>query len=165
MQDPHAATVTPPTGLPVVPDVPPWRALEAAGESVGIAREHTQAVLHGDTLAEDALRVVSELVTNAVVHRDDDYEPRRGVAPPIILSIQAERRWVLVAVRDPWRGLPIERDPTDTDESGRGLLIVHALVAARWVEVDQRGHKTVYALLLRPGASLAPGELWRLRHP
>lgn len=151
----------------VVPDVPPRCALttDPTTRPVGIARQHALAVLQGDNLVEPALQVVSELVTNAVTHHPKDYKPQPGTAPPVILSIQIERRWILIAVRDPWPGMPIERDATAEDEDGRGLRIVRELAAARWTDIHGQGHKTVHALLLRPGAELSPGELWRLRHP
>lgn len=82
---------------------------------------------------------------------------------PILLSVQTEARWVLIAVCDPWPEIPISRDAAADDESGRGLAIVCELAAALWTEVHEHGGKTVYALVLRPGVALAPGELWRLR--
>lgn len=165
MQDPSAATMTPPNGLPVVPDVPPWCALEAGPESAHLAREHTRAVLADDDAdtTETVALIVSELVTNAVIHGPDDYTPPPGTAPPILLSVQPEARWILIAVRDPWPGIPLTARATEEDESGRGLKLIRDLGAIRWTEVHVNGAKTVYALLLREGCTLAPGELWRLR--
>jgi anti-sigma regulatory factor (Ser/Thr protein kinase) len=84
-------------------------------------REHVQAELDGLATAEDLLDdvalVVSELVTNAIVHGE----------PPVTLEVQAERRdpacVVVVSCSDggPWDGTP--PDPV----RGRGLLLVRAL--------------------------------------
>jgi anti-sigma regulatory factor (Ser/Thr protein kinase) len=99
--------------------------LESAPAVVATARrrvrEHVQAELAGlaavEDLLDDVALVVSELVTNAIVHGE----------PPVTLEVQAERRdpacVVVVSCADggPWDGTP--PDPV----RGRGLLLVRAL--------------------------------------
>jgi anti-sigma regulatory factor (Ser/Thr protein kinase) len=70
--------------------------------------------------------VVSELVTNAVMHS--------GVGPEgsVQVNVEAEDGWVLVEVIDEGPGFNVEAlEPPGIDERGRGLLIVDGL-AARW---------------------------------
>jgi anti-sigma regulatory factor (Ser/Thr protein kinase) len=99
--------------------------LESAPAVVATARrrvrEHVQAELVGlaavEDLLDDVALVVSELVTNAIVHGE----------PPVTLEVRAERHdpacAVVVSCSDggPWDGTP--PDPV----RGRGLLLVRAL--------------------------------------
>jgi anti-sigma regulatory factor (Ser/Thr protein kinase) len=162
MQD-LPATLTPPTGHPVVP---PWCELECAPESVARARAYARDLLDAadPETAYTGRLVVSELATNAVVHRPRGYALPVGVPPRIVVSVQAEARWILVAVRDPWPGFPAPAVPDLMGERRRGLLIVDQLIGHghRWHTPHEHG-KTVYALLTRPGCALAPGELERLQ--
>lgn len=160
MTDPLSATVTPFAGLPVVPDVPPWCALEPDPSSVRIARQHTRVLLDGDDLGDNVELVVSELVTNAIIHAPHGQAPPAG-SDMVLLGVQVEARWVLVGVRDPWpRAIPAVT-VGELDEHGRGLQIVDELAYSRWTEIREAG-KTVYALLVRPGVTLTSGELVRL---
>jgi hypothetical protein len=111
-----------------------------------------------------ALRtIVSELVTNTIAHAPDGYAAPPRVSPLTLLGVQAEARWVLLAVRDPWPGLPRTRTVGALEENGRGLPLVDELAASRWTQVHEPGGKTVYALVLRPGAELVLGERERLQ--
>jgi CheY-like chemotaxis protein/anti-sigma regulatory factor (Ser/Thr protein kinase) len=93
----------------------------------------------GDVV-EDAELVVSELVTNALVHGESRCELRAG------LSEAALRLQVI----DDGAGMPDPQAATDTDEHGRGLLLVSALSTAWGVELLPDGGKIVWAELLRP---------------
>jgi len=84
--------------------------------------------------ASDAVLLVSEMVTNAIVHGE----------PPIRLRLR----------RDPAAGLAIEVDdgarvepkpmqPTPDDEHGRGLQLV-AMLAGRWGTRPTAEGKTVW---------------------
>ncbi|MDX2781663.1 ATP-binding protein, partial [Streptomyces caniscabiei] len=108
-------------------------------------------------LVEDALVVVSELVTNAVVHAGTDVELlcRLGRDDP------ASAGWLLVevsdhhpsrAVRDEGAERPylVER-PYGAAEYGRGLRLVAALSEA-WGITYRTGMKTVWARLSVDGA-------------
>jgi len=101
---------------------------------------------------EDAELVVSELVTNALIHGESRCELRAG------LSDAALRLQVV----DQGQGTPDPLSATDADEHGRGLVLVSALCAAWGVEVLPGGGKIVWAELLRPlrdpGDDDSPGE-------
>ncbi|AVH58804.1 MULTISPECIES: SpoIIE family protein phosphatase [Streptomyces] len=100
-----------------------------------------------DRLTEDALVVVSELVTNAVVHAGTDVEllchleGRADGAPgPLVVEVSDQH---------PSRGVcddSIQR-PYGTPEYGRGLRLVAALSEA-WGITYRPGIKTVWARLL-----------------
>ncbi|MFE9673269.1 SpoIIE family protein phosphatase [Streptomyces sp. NPDC006259] len=132
-----------------------WTALELPG-----ARE-----LAG-RLAEDAILVVSELVTNAVVHAGTDVDLlcRLEAAP------EPDACAVVVEVTDhhpsrtPRDGGP--DTPHETPEYGRGLRLVAALADA-WGVTYRRGAKTVWARLpARPAADDGnAGEPWAATAP
>ncbi|MFC9464739.1 SpoIIE family protein phosphatase [Streptomyces coelicoflavus] len=102
-------------------------------------------------LVADALVVVSELVTNAVVHAGTDVE----------VGLRAEATGTLVvevADRHPSRA-PRGGDhetPHEPAEYGRGLRLVAAL-AESWGITYRPGTKTVWARLPAPGAEPADG--------
>ncbi|MFF8189742.1 SpoIIE family protein phosphatase [Streptomyces bobili] len=100
----------------------------------------------GGRLAEDAILVVSELVTNAVVHAGTDVD--------LVCRLEAEPGTdtcaVVVEVTDrhpsraPRDGSP--DTPYETPEYGRGLRLV-ATLADVWGVTYRRGAKTVWARL------------------
>jgi anti-sigma regulatory factor (Ser/Thr protein kinase) len=96
---------------------------------------------HLDTLADDALLVVSELVTNAVVHAGAD----SGV---LHLDIRTDQNGSLhVGVSDGSSIPPFVKEPTGDAEGGHGLPIVTQL-SARWgVESTDTGGKRVWVEL------------------
>lgn len=94
----------------------------------------------GGDVADDAMLVVSELVTNAVIHAGSHCELRAG------LSDAALRLQVV----DHGDGMPDPQTAGSKDEHGRGLLLVSALCAAWGVEALPGGGKIVWAELLRP---------------
>jgi anti-sigma regulatory factor (Ser/Thr protein kinase) len=89
---------------------------------------------------DDALLIVSELVTNAVRHGEGD----------IVLGLDLRPDRVRIEVRDDGAGLPVvpsEHPPTDRP-AGRGLLIVAATAADWGIErTDGDSGKTVWAEL------------------
>lgn len=111
---------------------------------------------------EDALVVVSELVTNAVVHAGTDVELfcRLGRDAPTAAG------WLLLEVSDHHpsrevRGEGAERPyllerPYDSAEYGRGLRLVAALCEA-WGITYRTGAKTVWARLPVDGATAVEG--------
>ncbi|MER5215848.1 SpoIIE family protein phosphatase [Streptomyces sp. NPDC002838] len=105
-----------------------------------------------DRLADDALLVVSELVTNAIVHAGTDVElgcrlePETGALVVEVLDHHPSR-----APRDG----PAE-PPYDTPEYGRGLRLVAAL-AESWGITYRTGAKTVWARLPAEGKEAADG--------
>ncbi|KUN33709.1 hypothetical protein AQJ30_32930 [Streptomyces longwoodensis] len=113
-------------------------------------------------LAEDAVLVVSELVTNAVLHAGTDVDLDCRLAEPWEPGTGAARTAydVVVEISDRHPGRHPARPPADgpppphapsaaLPEDGRGLRLVAAL-AEEWGVTYRRGAKTVWARL--PGA-------------
>ncbi|MFJ2603860.1 MULTISPECIES: SpoIIE family protein phosphatase [unclassified Streptomyces] len=101
-------------------------------------------------LVDSAVVVVSELVTNAIVHAGTDVE--------VICRLEADDRALVIEVADhhPSRA-PRDTEPSyDTPEHGRGLRLVSALAEA-WGVTYRRGAKTVWARLSAETAA-GPGE-------
>lgn len=85
-------------------------------------------------LADQALLLTSEVVTNAVLYS------RGGIR----LSVTYARRVLRVEVSDTSPALPQRRHTEDVEASGRGLLLVDA-IATRWgVEVTPGEGKHVW---------------------
>lgn len=82
--------------------------------------------------------VVSELVTNAILHA------RTAFLVTVILKGETIR----VAVRDNSAALPVRRDYQNLQPTGRGLHIVEAL-ADRWGVAEEPEGKTVWFELER----------------
>lgn len=91
-----------------------------------------------ETAADDAVAVISELVTNSVMHG-------RG---PIKATIVVDRDVVEISVADTAPAIPAPRDPDVEDESGRGLQIVTRLSDTWWTEVSDGGKTTTARLPL-----------------
>jgi len=113
-----------------------------------------------ERLADDAVVVVSELVTNAVVHAGTDVE--------VACRMEEASGDVVVEVCDhhPSRA-PRDTDhrgPHETPEHGRGLRLVSTL-AESWGVTYRRGAKTVWARLSAEGTTAADGiEEYTGRH-
>ena len=88
---------------------------------------------------DDVLLLVSELVTNAVVH----------AGSPAVVRLDADPDRIKVAVADsePQKVLSVT-DPGPSSSSGRGVLLVDRL-AARWGVEPQRTGKVVWFELPR----------------
>ncbi|MFG2434482.1 SpoIIE family protein phosphatase [Streptomyces sp. NPDC048508] len=110
-----------------------------------------------DRLTDDAAVVVSELVTNAVVHAGTDVEllcrlEHAPDGPPGPLVVEVTDHHPARAIRD-----DSPERPYGTPEYGRGLRLVSALSEA-WGITYRPGVKTVWArLLLDGGADALPG--------
>ncbi len=102
-----------------------------------------------DELAtDDVILLVSELVTNAVVHGK----------PPIELRLRATPSDVVVQVFDGATYLPRQMRPTAEDEHGRGLQIV-ARLADRWGTRPTPGGKAIWCTVRRaPAAESTDGS-------
>ena len=95
----------------------------------------------GTTTVEDIRLLVSELVTNAVVH----------VGSTCTVTLRTSDTVIRVEVGDGCRQIPVRRHPAPGEASGRGLLIIET-VADRWgVEVGEAG-KTVWFEMDTPPA-------------
>jgi anti-sigma regulatory factor (Ser/Thr protein kinase) len=103
-----------------------------------VARDQVADVCRGRLSAEatEAARLlVSELVTNCVIHAHS----------MITLAIDCDDRHVAVAVGDDGEGMPHIRDNvTDTDTGGRGLQLVEALAGEWGIWPREDGGKVVW---------------------
>jgi anti-sigma regulatory factor (Ser/Thr protein kinase) len=112
--------------------------------SAWMARFYTRAALNEHNLsdyAEDATEVVSELVTNAIIHTGT-----RAIGLELgHLQVPAA---LAIVVTDTSSLPPVKRDLSEAAESGRGLRLVEAL-SARWGWEPRETGKAVYAILTR----------------
>jgi anti-sigma regulatory factor (Ser/Thr protein kinase) len=86
-------------------------------------------------LVDDIRLVVSELVTNALVHAQ----------PPVIVSVQEQRFNVLVTVSDKSPVPPVALPHEVTDVSGRGLSMVEQVSREWGTNPRLDGGKSVWA--------------------
>ncbi len=112
----------------------------AERDAVRPAREFTDATLREwglpDEARYDAMLVVSELVTNAIVHG----------AAPVELRLRLSSNQLLVDVRDAASSLPLVRDAGPDARNGRGLHIVDTL-SERWGTRPTPEGKSVWSVL------------------
>ena len=94
---------------------------------------------HATRLLEPAVLLVSEMVTNAVLHG----------APPLVVEVDCDELSLQVRVRDGGADLPQPREATDGEENGRGLALLAALSDDWGVEPEPDG-KTVWFRLVAP---------------
>ncbi|WP_374117153.1 ATP-binding protein [Streptomyces sp. RKAG293] len=124
------------------------------------ARAHARDVLGKwaipEEAANDALLVISELVTNAVRHtKKPDAPPPWATArssESCVITLWYTPGYLLIYVYDGDRTPPVRRQPSPTLAGGRGLLLVEAL-SAEWgyTYPTPTSGKSVYAKLLLPG--------------
>ncbi|MFF7455972.1 ATP-binding protein [Kitasatospora sp. NPDC008115] len=99
-------------------------------KSPRIARQELRSFLHphpsGELLLPSGELLVSELVTNAVQHA---HAPRDRLI--LIRFHLAPNRILRIEVHDADSEKPALRAASDSDEAGRGLLLVHEL-ATEW---------------------------------
>ncbi|HTX01440.1 MAG TPA: ATP-binding protein [Acidimicrobiales bacterium] len=129
--------------------------IHAYGQQLHSAREARQLVrsaLAGlpASAADDVTLVVSELVTNALLHA------RTGLE----LEVRAEPGSILVAVRDGSRQQPQRREG-QLELGGRGLRIVEALASSWGVDVEPRGKRVWCELPLGPPGDTGTGAAER----
>jgi hypothetical protein len=97
-------------------------------------------------LVDDAVVIISELVTNAVRHGVPPYAATAGDAP-IKLSLVRQGLFVVLIVTDPSDDDPKQRPADDVCENGRGLHVIEALSRAwGWTPLPGAG-KAVWAAL------------------
>jgi anti-sigma regulatory factor (Ser/Thr protein kinase) len=122
------------------PDAADVLVLRRDTSAIGAARRWVSSMLAAGTVAphrcEDALLVVSELVTNALRHGDGQIEARLSV----------DRAGVSLFVSDDGRELPAVRRGDASASGGLGLQIVDRL-ASRWGVTPRADGKTVWVVL------------------
>jgi anti-sigma regulatory factor (Ser/Thr protein kinase) len=87
----------------------------------------------GPSVCEEVVLLVSELVTNAVVHARTE----------VRLRLRIDRTLLRVEVEDCDERVPVARHATLRDERGRGLRLVEQYTA-RWGVTPWNGGKTVW---------------------
>ncbi|MFJ3814677.1 SpoIIE family protein phosphatase [Streptomyces sp. NPDC090056] len=122
---------------------------QAEPERIAEAREQVRQLLHdwadGDQL-DSAVLMVSEMVTNVLVHTDGD-----ALLVAEVACDGASRR-LRVEVSDTSDELPHRRRPGEMASSGRGLVLMEMLAHA-W-GVDPRGEgKSIWFELNEPGTT------------
>lgn len=99
---------------------------------------HATCAEHASHVLEDAVLLVSEVVTNSVVHG----------GPPIVVAVDCENTTGLrVRVRDGSHDLPKARDADVWAEGGRGLGLVDRLSDDWGVEPEPGDGKQVWFVL------------------
>ncbi len=129
-------TATPrPTGHPGYSQT-----VDRVPESAGVARSLVRTALaawHQEDLIDDALSVITELVSNAVDHA-------RLPSIRVIVARPADG-WIRLGVVDRSRAVPEMRTDSNGDQiRGRGLVLVEAL-SDRWGTDLHPWGKTVWA--------------------
>jgi anti-sigma regulatory factor (Ser/Thr protein kinase) len=124
------------------------------GLAARAAREFTGQTLRGWgllVLADDAAVIVSELVTNALVHGGRDGAEREDVE----LILWRRSGQVVCAITDAGTGIPVLVQPDPFGEAGRGLHVVQALSATwGWTRLGD-SKKAVWAAMGVPGADVS----------
>jgi DNA-binding NarL/FixJ family response regulator len=101
-------------------------------QSAGVARKFVDETLRRWDCGEqlDVINLlVSEVVTNAIVHAGTDVE----------VSVELKPDAVRIEVSDETLSMPAPRDASDEETSGRGLALVEALASAWGVETRPEG--------------------------
>ena len=115
------------------------RRLPPGREAPMRAREFLRAascVSHHSEVVEDAVLLVSELVTNSVVHG----------GPPVIVAVECDGDALQVRVRDGSPVLPARRSAGQGEEGGRGLALVDTM-SSDWGVDPQPDGKHVWFVL------------------
>ncbi len=109
-------------------------------ESVRRARRTIAAFLDPSdvpvSIVDDLLLLVSELVTNAVLH----------ARTAMTLVVRLRRTGIRVEVHDTSHGAPVLRDYGDDAMTGRGLALVEELAESRGVERHGSGKAVWFEL-------------------
>ncbi len=116
--------------------------LGAITSAVPTSRIWTRVILSGwnlSRLADDGGLIMSELVTNSVVHAS---------GPKVGIWLMSDRERLVIMVGDPCPDMPVRADARDSaGPSGRGLMIVDAL-AEYWGAYRVPAGKVTWAVLI-----------------
>ena len=106
--------------------------LPVSREAPALAREFLRGSTcaeHHSEVVDDAVLLVSELVTNSVLHG----------GPPVVVAVDCDEATLQVRVRDGSPSLPAPRDAASGDENGRGLALVAEMSADWGVDTEEDG--------------------------
>jgi anti-sigma regulatory factor (Ser/Thr protein kinase) len=113
--------------------------LPIAREAPALAREFLRGSTcaeHHSEVVDDAVLLVSELVTNSVLHG----------GPPVVVAVDCDEATLQVRVRDGSPVLLAPRDAAPSEENGRGLALV-AEMSADWGVDTQEDGKHVWFVI------------------
>ena len=113
--------------------------LPVSREAPALARDFLRGstcVEHHSEVVDDAVLLVSELVTNSVLHG----------GPPVVVAVDCDEATLQVRVRDGSPMLPAPRDAASGDENGRGLALV-AEMSADWGVDTEEDRKHVWFVI------------------
>ena len=113
--------------------------LPVSREAPALAREFLRGSTcseHHSEVVDDAVLLVSELVTNSVLHG----------GPPVVVAVDCDEATLQVRVRDGSPSLPARREAASGDENGRGLALV-AEMSADWGVDTEEGGKHVWFVI------------------
>ena len=113
--------------------------LPLSDEAPALARDFlrtSSCTSHHSEVVEDAVLLVSELVTNSVRHG----------GPPVVVAVDCDGDTLQVRVRDGSPTMPTPRDARQTDESGRGLALVKTISADWGVDPEGDGKHVWFVL-------------------
>ena len=113
--------------------------LPLSDEAPSLARQFLRSAScasHHSEVVEDAVLLVSELVTNSVKHG----------GPPVVVAVDCDGEALQVRVRDGSSTMPTPRDALQTDESGRGLALVKTLSVDWGVDPEPDGKHVWFVL-------------------
>jgi serine phosphatase RsbU (regulator of sigma subunit)/anti-sigma regulatory factor (Ser/Thr protein kinase) len=121
--------------------------VDRAADAVPRARRFAADALSAadPSVVEDAELVVTELVTNALLHG----------APPVVLRISPAGSRVRIEVEDSGREMPMRMRENIDSMTGRGLSLVSRVTSGWGVEPAAHGGKVVWAEIVEGGSALA----------
>ncbi|MFF8485311.1 SpoIIE family protein phosphatase [Streptomyces sp. CAI-85] len=128
---------------------------QAEPERVAVGRQQLRELLHdwnSDDQVDSAVLLVSEMLTNVLVHTDAD-----ALLVAEVTGVSGERR-IRVEVTDTSDDLPHKRRPGELASSGRGLMLIE-LLADTWGVAPRGEGKSIWFELYEPPASAAAPEV------
>src|SRR3954453_1012605 len=126
--------------------------VDHAADAVPRARRFAAEALTtevGSSVVEDAELVVTELVTNALLHG----------APPVVLRISPVGSGVRIEVEDTGREMPIRMRENTEAMTGRGLSLVSRVTSGWGVQRKDEGGKVVWAEVVEGGLPSADEDV------
>ncbi|MCX4763523.1 SpoIIE family protein phosphatase [Streptomyces sp. NBC_01275] len=141
----QTASATAPVRTPVRRTV--LTVAQAEPERVAVSRQHLRELLHdwpSDDQVDSAVLLVSEMLTNVLVHTDAD-----ALLVAEITGAPGERR-IRIEVTDAGDDLPHKRRPGELASSGRGLILIELLADIWGVAPRGQGKSIWFEIYERP---------------